>query len=508
MAIADMAAQSLPRMSKLNYKNPLPAHDMSLTPWPSQNIHNSELQQTYNTHRTPATAPSPSPSPNTRSSSDSASSTSPSLASTSSNRGSSHESKSKKKTKSNSVFGFLSLKEPSQLALEQLAEQQRNPSNKPSPSSSAACSFTGKKLPASVPKVNSKWDGVPDKFKTRDSGSSHMSRDRSSTLSRKTQGSQSTSTPWLEYSGSMTRNYMNTPPNTIASSTTSGSNLSTYQNHPSVTSSTASVVLPETSWYVTDENEPMASGALPPDSPRADSFYGTVAKSLPSPPESRFDLGPSSDESSDVRSVSPSSSTGSVDTIVRDTAEFIFNELNHRPHRGLWIDNESTVRMPTGRVPDAVPESHDFLFNPQSTAEQQVNNLPIASPSTQHYTPTRSVQNFSRPMLFQNNTSPTPSPRRPSVYRKAPLTSALPTLYELSLASTESLETVRDNSDACSIAPSSIAPSELSTQWFDSPRERLGLGGRLRKNDVLPWEKTEDKPKKSRLLMFGRGSAR
>lgn len=37
----------------------------------------------------------------------------------------------------------------------------------------------------------------------------------------------------------------------------------------------------------------------------------------------------------------------------------------------------------------------------------------------------------------------------------------------------------------------SLAPSELSAQWNMSPKERLGLGSRIRKSEVLPWESSE-----------------
>lgn len=68
-----------------------------------------------------------------------------------------------------------------------------------------------------------------------------------------------------------------------------------------------------------------------------------------------------------------------------------------------------------------------------------------------------------------------------------------------------------DDDDSYSIAPSTVAPSVLSAHWHDSPRERLGLGGRLRMNDVLPWEsqrESQDKPKKHRLSIFGKVTPR
>jgi hypothetical protein len=85
-------------------------------------------------------------------------------------------------------------------------------------------------------------------------------------------------------------------------------------------------------------------------------------------------------------------------------------------------------------------------------------------------------------------------------------------LYEASLASTDDFQNDRDDDDdSYSIAPSTIAPSELSMHWYESPRERLGLGRRLQINDVSPWEEQREasgKPKKSRLSMFQKAVSR
>lgn len=137
--------------------------------------------------------------------------------------------------------------------------------------------------------------------------------------------------------------------------------------------------------------------------------------------------------------------------------------------------------------------------------------LPSSPSSVAYYAPTKPIHNFSRPMSmmdFRPSTNRTPTI---SAYRRPPSTSALPTLYEASFASsTESFNTVReDDGDTQSIAPSTIAPSEMSKHWYESPRERLGLGGRLKMNDVSPWDnqgETLGKPKKSRLSMFGIGA--
>jgi hypothetical protein len=128
--------------------------------------------------------------------------------------------------------------------------------------------------------------------------------------------------------------------------------------------------------------------------------------------------------------------------------------------------------------------------------------------------------NFSRPLSHQPaNAAPDYFNRSVPTVPHKPNFSSLPTLYEASVASSsETNDTIaelpdigrsRKNSDAVSIAPS-LTPSEMSATWYQTSRERLGLGGRIRKNDVLPWESSggvqPGKRKKHPLSMFGRGS--
>jgi hypothetical protein len=86
---------------------------------------------------------------------------------TTSRRGSS-QSKQQPQTnpkKKNGMLGFLTLKEPSTNALEQFAEQQRKAAAAAKTARPAAASISSvsvQKLPDHVPKVNSKWDGLPE----------------------------------------------------------------------------------------------------------------------------------------------------------------------------------------------------------------------------------------------------------------------------------------------------------------------------------------------------------
>lgn len=212
---------------------------------------------------------------------------------------------------------------------------------------------------------------------------------------------------------------------------------------------------------------------------------------------------------------------------MRDTADAIFQKLNDQPHKGVFADAPA-VQPSKEQIASVVPESHDFLFGDDALPGIPSGDTPISIPITTmvitpdeeddsapppipHYSPSRPVPNFSRPTLASH--TPTRSPVTTS-YRTTPMSSGLPTLYEASLASTDYEHDGGNydgnyDDDTESIASSTIAPSELSEHWHDSPRERLGLGGHLRMGDAMPWESQRQSPgKKKRLSLFGKVTTR
>ncbi|KAF3001281.1 hypothetical protein E8E13_004317 [Curvularia kusanoi] len=537
----DLTAQSPragPRVPKLKYRNPLPPDQISLSSHISlQDTTRPPLQRQIST----TSSEVPPSTPSRPSFETSASATSSSVASITSSASSSNESKtSKKKKKSSSVFGFLSLKEPSQVALEQFAEQQRKQGNgkgTTSPSSSSirtSASLASKKLPDNVPKVNSKWDGIPDAVKKRQSGAPTVTRTskdtkRSSGSSFGSKASHLSAMPWNNSEFSVMSNESRGPPPSIVS-VPAGINADIYHNGHYVPSSPSENSLSSPSYY--SPEAPMASGALPVEVPSVSS--SAEADSSARRPYPPTDLNTIPDVPESLRSVSPASSTDSVDTVVRAEADAIFKKMNDRPQQqGFWGESATAIGTPSESGSEsAVPESHDFLFDipsstPSSTSSQK-NDSPMASPpvsyiapavnhaespahyapssvpdkmpAVSHYSPSRPVQNFSRPMAPATSKLPSffqpapPPPVASSSLRSRALSSSLPTLYENSIASTESFDTIRDDnvSIAPSVTPSSIAPSELSEHWHQSSRDRLGLGGQVRRSDVLPWTAVED----------------
>ena len=96
-----------------------------------------------------------------------------------------------KRKKHASLLGFFSLKEPSTSALEDFArQQQKHAAAKGGRITAVGLPGTSsQKLPSTVPKVNSKWDGLPSPIK--DKGKEHRNTNRDSTLTIASRTSQS-----------------------------------------------------------------------------------------------------------------------------------------------------------------------------------------------------------------------------------------------------------------------------------------------------------------------------
>jgi hypothetical protein len=505
---ANLTVQPPPaRIPKLKYRNPLPAGEKL----PSLDERRRTNNQPCDADEPPATPSSAAPSSHGRSSFDTASLTPASVASTASSVASSDDSRSsKKKKKAGSVFGFLSLKEPSQVAFEQYAEAQRKQAvekGSPSPSSRTSSNYASKRLPENIPKVNSKWDGIPESIKNRHSKSSPSTKNRHSVMSQDSQKSHLTALPQNASRASVMTDGTRNPPNSVASPASSVSDLSIREDSGSISPSPSPNALPEMSYYFP---EPIDSGSQATQPLQPQTYHPATIESPPRSAQPAFDFS-SPDQVPGLRSDSPASSTSSSDTVVRDTADVIFKKLNDQPQQGFWGDAPAVQPDDEDNVA-TVPESHDFLFDDLLPSNTPKAGSPMTTPPLSHYAPTRPVQNFSRPISLGDLSQPTRSTRTPS-YRTAPMSSGLPTLYEASVTSTESDETIQDDADVetQSIAPSTVTPSVLSAHWLESPRERLGLGGRLRMDAALPWEGSGNPPaklKKYRLSMFGKATPR
>jgi hypothetical protein len=102
--------------------------------------------------------------------------------------------------KKNGMLGFLTLKEPSTNALGQFAEQQRKAAaaaKTARPTAASISSVSVQKLPDHVPKVNSKWDGLPEDARKKMEHQRRISHDTGTSLftttTRRSRGSSNSS---------------------------------------------------------------------------------------------------------------------------------------------------------------------------------------------------------------------------------------------------------------------------------------------------------------------------
>ncbi|PVH98572.1 hypothetical protein DM02DRAFT_42701 [Periconia macrospinosa] len=476
---APEVAARLPRIPRLTYRNSLPHPDPHQ---PSSRLVESSPKSAD--HPTDTVARQPSSASTAKYSLPSSDSRS-TISSAESSLASFHVSPSKSSkasSKKNAVLSFLTVKEPSQVALEQFAKSQRQQSSLKSPPSTPVGSqnqISPQKLPSDVPKVNSKWDGLPESLKSSRTSTASSRRGSTSSL-RKAKTLPGYNNPTFHTSQfSIISTASQGPPPSLASPMASVADVS----------------------YDTD------SASLATASLR--SLSQTSLSESPSPKPTEDELG---------------------DVDVSTEAEAVFRKLQgDRPR----LPDEANAEIADGDVGiiDGVPDTHGFLFElakpidssaymdvpPSTSPSSSYRSSFLATPPSQ----SESLQSVDRPARFSPSSFSRPRPLS-RVQTRRTSSFALPTLYEASVASTETITDVMDDResstrrsfDSMSIAESaadSIAPSEMSESWYRTSKDRLGLGGRIiRKDGVLPWENDEQavsgKPKKGRLSVFSKFS--
>ncbi|KAF2682849.1 hypothetical protein K458DRAFT_390764 [Lentithecium fluviatile CBS 122367] len=497
MAAPDLGAR-VPRIPKLTYRTRLPTDDSSPTsrhPVRDPSIIDSlEIQPCVSNSTTSTT--------DNRPSSDSRSTTSSSSVSTSlaSSNGSTTRSSKTPKKKKNGVLSFLTIKEPSQLALEQYAESQRKQTAAKGGHAAPVGlqSISLQKLPANVPKVNSKWDGIPESLKSSKSSIASPKRESSSS-----HGSSHSSGPPPNYDYGLNTSVFSVasdgsrgPPNSLASPMASTTNFGERRDSgPSDSSETPTLNSPSTSslpstTYFFPDADPSSKGALPT------SYTEHPWSPPPPPPDMTLEAFPFPD-------ANPDEPTHSVDS----KADAIFKKLKANG-RGFLAGEAREIKLgDESDDSDSVPDSHDFLFDLQPSSIGAA--APVQAPqamSAPHAVepPPRGLSPVSPTMTDFPSRGPSTNfsrPRpRPSPFALPPKSgpSSLPTLYEASIASTDTItdppnlsKRSSKNSDETFIAPPTPTTPTSQRNRSNSSRDRLGLGGHIRKNEVLPWESQE-----------------
>lgn len=468
--------------------------------------------------------------------------------------------KGQKKKKGNSMFGFLTLKEPSQSALEQFAEKQRKQAAEKGGKVSAVGipSVSMQKLPLTVPKVNSKWDGIPESLKAKEAAQKKRENFLNSEKAKlKSFGSPEGSVVTFESSGS--RN----PPNSIASSSNSSSRSARRSSHSRSISSEGSQPKDKPNRFTSPPGfNPSAAGlkiraslkspsmtSLPeisyffPDEPGASTTNMEAETPGVSPPESSDLLQGTSKLKDSKRAPRPTSlqTSSNLDDIAWARSPTLVEfQTGHEGvdtqavlkrisniHQGFLAGEAQEVRLPGEEE-----EKEEVGVNELEVDQQGTLSISASTRPTSHagHPATPTITNFSRPLSSQPPIKPLASSRPSnavttlhSTFLETPTipegsttehaaVNFLPARKDMHLRNISRGDTI---SIAGSVAPS-VAPSEMSAQWFRSPRERLGLGGRIKKSNALPWENDSDggefgsslsKKKKGRLSMFVKGAS-
>lgn len=479
-----------------------------------------------------------------------------------------------KKKKKRGMLGFLTLKEPSTSAWAEFAEAEKLKAKQKGidTSEKGIPGVSTQKLPDYVPKVNSKWDGLPDSAKRKSMDSKLGSRaHRDSVLSSSTRQSEWSAITSLSAGSIDTTRRIGNPHYSLDSAR----RPSTQPRSPwspddwQTTASRASTSHPQSQPIeMTEENKPQTF-LLPPSPEGHDKIVMEEVPELISPltPLTPPELDPDelrqlrdatvrdsheSEKPAEMPATPPSSRLESepmligihypeLDSPGREAATDAFgadcsdglskkpdmmtplsvesrrrainfsrprsqmaalssreqdppasiDEIASRPESAELMPLSPTLKTPTGNV-------EPFLTDTFANYSRQTGHIPqrVASTKDSSANPV-AVRDSIESEVDESNAvlehGDTPYPNEPDFDDDddSPV-EARANFASSSIAAPQECEGSRAESPD-SLAPS-VAPSTMSETWKLSPKERLGLGSKVRKSEVLPWEMAEDLP--------------
>ncbi|KAK1082277.1 hypothetical protein LTR33_004036 [Friedmanniomyces endolithicus] len=454
-----------------------------------------------------------------------------------------------KKKKGSGVLGFLTLKEPSGSAWEDYAKAQKKASaEKDSRRSNAGLSgVSSRQLPDFVPATNAKWDGLPDSAKRTSrsvwSSISERSGERSparryGSVSSKPSRPESAPAP-LSKRESLQSHASSRAPRNVAPQLPVLTSV-----HPALRNN---AITPwdeprqhniDPAWEEKHHQSPetflhppspvpglpeLPCSTPTPDLelPKALVLDGHATSPEPSPrtPPAEFEEDPTDDLAEQYQYIrlgdqlAQSADHGGT-FWHSDTDNELEAAKTPRYHALSTPVKPSSLRsehsaseqdLPIQPTIDEVEEEGDdvflptlrdgnghtspFIFEQLSVHERPFSSNPRASPVSR---PARTMSPPSRlrPVTAGSaNTVEAPLPSS-NVNPEPEVSTRLSTAVSIASTATShrrtSLSPIRSNSDAVS-----VAPSEMSAQWKMSPKERLGLGGKMTRRsraDQMPWD--------------------
>ena len=433
------------------------------------------------------------------------------------------------KKKRGGMLKLLTLKEPSTSAWAEFAEAEREKAKQKGGNAigSGAHKPSAKKLPDFVPKVNSKWDGLPENVhKKRMDSKSSSRQNRDSIVSDATRD-----TTWTAYSTVSGDSKMEKQ----AVASLSGRLVRDSTDRPSHSGGSGKqppALALEEAVENTDENLPQTflRGPSPPPQVQYIPDAGTPL----SPPELEGDemmylqelaaSAPNSPttppaEGSEARPALVGIHYPELDSIQKEAESFDGRNKEavipanssrrpvnfSRPQLKKRISPTLAIQTESTQEESASPlsRSGSVLLSPTLNEPFLTDTFALHSRETGHI-PQRVAST-----LVKGTERTDATQREPE---EAPVSPISPLEPELQLngipdiamrpATATSIDSAvqgasRGNlqSESQLSLVNSITPSEMSEQWQKSPKERLGLGSKIRKNargDVLPWEGEDD----------------
>ncbi|KAK3050058.1 hypothetical protein LTR09_008713 [Extremus antarcticus] len=480
-------------------------------------------------------------------------------------QGSSTQTQPLKKKKKGGVLGFLTLKEPSTSAWEEFAEAEKQKARQKGtkPLAAGLPGVSSQKLPDYVPKVNSKWDGLPNSAKRTsiDSSKASSHRHRGSTFSTSTRRTDWTAVTSNSAGSAEARrafgNPLQSPKFPDRSSTQPNTPWSPDDWRVSVSESARQSLahgLQQQPIEESEENRPQTF-LLPPSPEGHDKILlpdlpAALSPLTPlTPPELEFDdvqylrgfnarMSQESEKATEMPATPPGVKTNAEPILVgihypeldstncsasidfdqppspeskMSTAEpptfteFIRRNPDNfsRPRSRLATTPQSenvpslsideVAEQPSwfGDVPVSPTLTNDsgridpFLTDTFASHSRETGHIPQRVASTVNHTPRRPLDTLAETDDTETSdeddedesADETPYTEEPDFSDDSPET-ARPT----PAATTQHRPVRRSNSQA-SLAPS-YAPSVMSEHWHMTPKERLGLGSKVRKSAV------------------------
>lgn len=437
------------------------------------------------------------------------------------------------------MLTFLTLKEPSTSAWADFAEAEKAKAKQKDTNSmsSGPRSGSSQKLPDFVPKVNSRWDGLPERTQWKSSDSKPASRgNRNSLTSTATRDTTSTARSTASGSSQTTKRAVVTlsgkpvrdSKQSSAMSGRTGSSHSYGKQPPALALDFDSEPVTDLVEN-TDENRPQTflrdpspparvheMPTSPPELEGDDVQYfqeldGSAPHSPRTPPADGSETRPALvgihyPELDSMAKEAELLGDTKMEAVVRANSSrrpVNFSRLQLKKAKqtpALATQNES--KHGPSAIPDPLPTADGVLLSPTlktpggeiepfltdtfASHSRETGHIPQRVASTLLKSHNRETSDTEEVMVspFSPQENPFHRSTIPEVTTRPPTASSIDTASETS-------ETSPLESQSQISLVNSLAPSDLSDQWQMSPKERLGLGSRLRKSEVLPWEPEE-----------------